>query len=217
MDKIELPKYIDHTILKPFATKADIVQLCNEAIEHNFAAVCVNPSMVEYAKAILKGSPVNVCTVVGFPLGANATSIKLEEAQLCIEHGAHEIDMVINIGEAKAGNWKYVENEITQLATLCHSMRSTLKVIFENCFLTDDEIILACKASVVAGADYVKTSTGFGTSGATLEDVTLMKETVNGKCKIKAAGGIRDKESAIAMIKAGADRIGTSAGVKIVE
>jgi len=216
MDKIELAKYIDHTVLKPFATKDDILQLCNEAIEHSFAAVCVNPSMVECAALILKGSPVKICTVVGFPLGANTTQTKIYETGLCLEYGANEIDMVINIGEAKAGNWDFVENEILNLAELCHSAKATLKVIFENCFLTDEEIVKACQASVKAGADYVKTSTGFGTGGATLEDVTLMKKSVDGKCKIKAAGGIRDIESAVAMINAGADRIGTSAGIKIV-
>ncbi len=216
MNSISLAKYIDHTNLKPFATENDIVRLCEEAVHYGFAAVCVNPYWTATASNALRSSNVKVCSVVGFPLGATPTSIKVAEAESCLEDGADEIDMVINIGEAKSGNWDFVENEIRVLAELCKAYDSKLKVIFENCYLKKEEIILACRASVAAGADYVKTSTGFGSSGAVLEDVVLMVKEVAGKCKVKAAGGIRDKSTAVKMIEAGADRIGTSSGIQIV-
>jgi deoxyribose-phosphate aldolase len=213
---MEIARYIDHTLLKATATEDDIVKLCLEADEHSFASVCVNPCRVPAATAALAESDVKVCCVTGFPLGATSTFAKLAETRWCLDNGACEIDTVINIGEVKAGNWRFVEEELREMAELVHSKDAILKVIFENCLLERSEIIRACETSVLAGVDFVKTSTGFAGGGATLEDVELMSKTVAGACGVKAAGGVRNATDALAMIKAGATRIGTSAGVTIV-
>ena len=212
----DLAKYIEHTNLKPFATSNDILTLCGEAEEYQFYSVCVNPVWVPLAMEILENSDVIVCAVVGFPLGATTTSIKIAEAEFCIDNGATEIDMVVNIGDVKSGNWNAVQTEISKLSHFCHKRGAQLKVIMENCYLTESEIVECCESALCAGADFVKTSTGFGTGGATVEDVKLMRQSVCNVCKIKAAGGIKDRETALAMIEAGADRIGTSSGIAIV-
>lgn len=213
---MNIANYIDHTLLKPTASKNDIINLCNEAVKYSFAAVCINPHWIPVAVKALKGTPVKLCTVTGFPLGATATDVKLAETSWCLENGADEIDTVMNIGEAKQGNWDFIEDEIAQIANLVHAGDAELKVILENCLLEKDEIIQACEACVAAGADFVKTSTGFACGGATEEDVSLMVKTVSGRCRVKAAGGVRDAVQAARMIEIGASRIGTSAGVVIV-
>lgn len=207
-------KLFDHTILKAIATKEDVAKICDEAIEGGFASVCINSYWVSYVSQKLEGSSVATCTVVGFPLGAMSTKAKAFEAKQAVEDGADEIDMVINVGELKSGNYEVVRKDIEEVRKACES--KILKVIIETCYLTDEEKIKACKLSVEAGADFVKTSTGFGAGGATVEDVALMKHTVDGCAKVKASGGIRDKATAIAMVEAGADRLGTSATVAIV-
>lgn len=212
---MKLSKYIDHTQLKADATKSDIIKLCEEAKQYDFMTVCVNPCWIPVSKEILNDTDVKVCVVIGFPLGAMTTESKVFEAKDAIEKGADEIDMVINIAKLKDGDYEYVKNEIYQIKQAIGS--HLLKVIIECCLLTDEEKVLACKASVEAGADYVKTSTGFSTSGATVEDVKLMKETVGDYAKVKAAGGIRTKEEFEAMIEAGAERIGTSRGCSLIE
>ena len=196
-------KYFDHTNLKPEATKDDIRTLCEEAKKYDFASVC------------LSGSNVKTCVVVGFPLGAMNTDVKAYETKKAVKDGADEIDMVIPVGLLKAGEYDAAYEDIKAVRDACEG--KVLKVIFENCLLTDEEKIKACELSVKAGADYVKTSTGFSTGGATISDVALMKAHVEGKCKVKAAGGIRDYNTAAAMIDAGADRLGTSATIKIME
>ena len=208
-------KYIDHTILKPEAQKADIERICKEAVEHDFASVMVNPCWIPFVKEQIKGSDVLAACVVGFPLGANSTAVKVFEVKDAIANGADEVDMVINIGQLKDGNDEYVIDEIRQLKAAAGN--KTLKVIIETCLLTDDEKIRACKEVVAAGADFVKTSTGFSTGGATVSDVKLMKEAVKGSSvKVKASGGVRSPEDFKAMIEAGAERIGTSSGCKLV-
>ena len=208
-------KYIDHTILKPEAQKADIERICKEAVEHDFASVMVNPCWIPFVKELIKGSDVLAACVVGFPLGANSTAVKVFEVKDAIANGADEVDMVINIGQLKDGNDEYVTDEIRQLKAAAGN--KTLKVIIETCLLTDDEKIRACKDVVAAGADFVKTSTGFSTGGATVSDVKLMKEAVKGSSvKVKASGGVRSPEDFKAMIEAGAERIGTSSGCKLV-
>ena len=207
-------KLIDHTLLKQDATPEQILKLCEEAKEHDFMSVCVNPAYVPLAAEALKGSDVKVCTVIGFPLGMNLTRTKVEEAQLCIKQGADEIDMVINVGMLKAGNDDYVEAEIAELKAVAGER--VLKVIIETCLLTDEEKVRACLLSKNAGADFVKTSTGFSTGGATVHDVKLMRETVGPEMGVKASGGIRTHEDLLAMVEAGANRIGTSNGVKII-
>ena len=208
-------KYIDHTILKPEAQKADIERICKEAVEHDFASVMVNPCWIPFVKEQTKGSDVLAACVVGFPLGANSTAVKVFEVKDAIANGADEVDMVINIGQLKDGNDEYVTDEIRQLKAAAGN--KTLKVIIETCLLTDDEKIRACKDVVAAGADFVKTSTGFSTGGATVSDVKLMKEAVKGSSvKVKASGGVRSPEDFKAMIEAGAERIGTSSGCKLV-
>ncbi len=207
-----LSSYIDHTLLKPTATKADILQICNEAKQYHFASVCVNPCWVKLCAEALKGSGVKVCTVIGFPLGANTSEIKAQEAALAIKEGASEVDMVINIGALKEGNTDYVYQDI--LAVRKASEGKTLKVIIETSYLTDEEKKTVCKLCAKSGADFVKTSTGFSSAGATAEDVKLMKEASG--IKVKASGGVRTKEDALKMIEAGASRLGASAGVKIV-
>ena len=208
-------KYIDHTILKPEAQKADIERICKEAVEHDFASVMVNPCWIPFVKEQIKGSDVLAACVVGFPLGANSTAVKVFEVKDAIANGADEVDMVINIGQLKDGNDEYVTDEIRQSKAAAGN--KTLKVIIETCLLTDDEKIRACKDVVAAGADFVKTSTGFSTGGATVSDVKLMKEAVKGSSvKVKASGGVRSPEDFKAMIEAGAERIGTSSGCKLV-
>jgi len=208
---------IDHTLLKPEATHDQITQLCEEAREYGFAAVCVNPTNVKLATELLKGSPVAVCTVIGFPLGATLPEVKAYEAQQTIHHGATEIDMVINIGALKSEDYELLEQDITAVARTCHDNGAICKVIIEAALLTEEEKITACQLAKKAGSDYVKTSTGFGPGGATVEDVTLMRRVIGPSMGIKAAGGIRTLETAKKMIEAGATRIGTSSGVKIVQ
>ena len=213
--QMELNKYIDHTILKANATRADVEKLCAEAREYQFASVCINTCYVPLAAERLAGSDVKVCCVVGFPLGAMSTPAKAYETRWAVEHGAQEVDMVINVGAMVDGDEDYVRRDIQAVVDAAHP-RAAVKVILENCLLTDEQKIRACKLCVQAGAEFVKTSTGFSTGGATAEDVALMKEAVAGKAKVKAAGGIRTRQDALSMIEAGADRIGASAGIAIV-
>ena len=209
-----LNRYIDHTLLKPEASAAQIENLCQEALTYNFFSVCINPQYVQLAKKILQDSEVSVCTVVGFPLGANTTEAKIFETRNALSHGADEIDMVLNIGAIKSGNWKLVEEDIRQVNITCGE--KILKVIFETCLLSHDEIIMASQVAERAGADFIKTSTGFSTGGATLEDVILMRKSATQNVKIKASGGVRDYKTAIAMIEVGAERLGTSSGIAIM-
>ena len=210
-----LNKYIDHTILKATASSADIQKLCEEAIEHEFYSVCVNGCYVADAKHLLQGTDVKVAAVVGFPLGAMTTASKVFEAKEAIENGASEIDMVINVAKLKDGEFDYVENEIRLIKGAIGD--NVLKVIIETCYLTDEEKVKACELSLVAKADFVKTSTGFGTGGATYEDVKLMKSVVGDNAKVKASGGVRDKETAQKYVDLGAERLGTSSGIEIVK
>ena len=210
-----LNKYIDHTILKATASSADVQKLCEEAIEHEFYSVCVNGCYVADAKHLLQGTDVKVAAVVGFPLGAMTTAAKVFEAKEAVENGASEIDMVINIAKLKDGEFEFVENEIRQIKEAIGD--NVLKVIIETCYLTDEEKVKACELSLVAKADFVKTSTGFGTDGATYEDVKLMKSVVGDNAKVKASGGVRDKETAQKYINLGAERLGTSSGIDIVK
>lgn len=212
---MEFNKYFDHTLLKPEATLPEIQKLCEEAAKYNFASVCVNPNYVAAAKEFLKGTDVDVCTVIGFPLGANTPAVKAFEAMEAVKQGATEIDMVIAVGQLKNKENDYVQAEIELVKKACGN--NTLKVIIETCLLTDEEKVRACELCVAAGADFVKTSTGFGSKGATVEDVALMKKTVAGRAKVKAAGGIRDAVTAKAMIAAGADRIGASKTIEILQ
>lgn len=210
-----IASYIDHTMLAPQATVSQIRKLCEEAVKYHFASVCVNSCHVALCAELLKGTGVNVCTVVGFPLGAMSTKAKAFEAECAVADGAVEIDMVINVGALKDENWTFVEDDIRAVKKACGG--KLLKVILETCLLTDDEIVRACQLSEAAGADYVKTSTGFSKGGATAEAVSLMRKTVGDRLGVKASGGIRDRESALKMIEAGASRLGCSAGVKIME
>lgn len=209
-------KLIDHTLLKADATEKEIVRLAEEAKEYGFASVCVNPQWVSLAAKELKGSDVKVCTVIGFPLGASTTAVKVFETQDAISNGAEEVDMVINIGLLKAGNDDAVEADMRAVANAAHG-KALLKVIIETCLLTEEEKVRACQLVVNAGADYVKTSTGFSTGGATVEDVMLMRKVVGPNLGVKASGGIRDKNDLEKMAKAGATRIGASSGVKIMQ
>lgn len=211
---MEINKFIDHTILKAAATKEDVKKLCDEAKEYGFYSVCVNGANVEYAFSQVKDSDVKVAAVVGFPLGAMATDTKVFEAKKAIEDGASEIDMVINIGALKDKDYGLVENEIRKIKEAIGS--NVLKVIIETCYLTDEEKVKACELSVNAKADFVKTSTGFGTGGATFEDVELMKKTVGDKAEVKASGGVKDLETAKKYVELGATRLGTSSGIAIV-
>jgi deoxyribose-phosphate aldolase len=208
---------IDHTVLKPEATPEQIKKLCAEAKQYGFAAVCVQPCYVELAATELRGSAVKVASVVGFPHGATLGSVKAFEAAESARAGATEVDMVINVGALKAGNREYVENDIRAVAEAAHNNGAILKVIIETALLSRDEKIAACELSVAAGADFVKTSTGFSTAGATAEDVTLMRSVVGDKLGVKAAGGIRTAADAVAMLQAGANRIGASASVAIIK
>jgi deoxyribose-phosphate aldolase len=208
---------IDHTLLKPDATQDQIAQLCYEARKYGFASVCINPAYVELCAQLLKGSGIPVCTVVGFPLGATSTETKVFEAQQAVREGATEVDMVINVGGLKSRDYELVERDIASVARACHAGRAILKVIIEAALLTDEEKVVACQLTKVAGADFVKTSTGFGPGGATPEDVALMRRVVGPTMGVKAAGGIRSYEDAEKMIAAGASRIGASASVKIMQ
>lgn len=212
--KASIAKTIDHTLLKPTATAEQIRELCSEARANHFASVCVNPRWVPLVAKELNNSDVLVCTVIGFPLGANPTDIKVEETKWAVKNGAQEVDMVIDLGSMKGGDYKAVEEDIR--AVVKAAGKATVKVIIETCFLSNDEKRIACEAAMKAGAHFVKTSTGFGTGGATVEDVKLMRKTVGDAMKVKASGGVRSYHDAIAMLEAGADRIGTSSGVAIV-
>lgn len=217
MDRQTVASRIDHTLLKPEARAAAIRTLCREALEFQFAAVCVNPYWVRLAAAELAGSVVRVATVIGFPLGANATAVKAYEAEHALAAGAQELDMVLNVGEVKDGCLSAVEADIAAVVRVAHASNATVKVILETALLTDDEKRAVCRVAQQAGADFVKTSTGFGPGGATLADVQLMREVVGPTMGVKASGGIRTWDDCRAMMAAGASRIGTSAGVAILQ
>lgn len=211
-----LSSMIDHTLLKPDATEEQIKKLCKEARENKFASVCINPHYVPLAVECLRGSDVKVCTVIGFPLGASTTRTKVAEAKEVVENGAGEVDMVINIGALKSGDIDAVRNDIESVVIAVKD-RALVKVIIETCLLTDEEKVKACQIAKMAGADFVKTSTGFSTGGATVEDVKLMRQVVGSEMGVKASGGVRSFATAMEMIKAGANRLGTSSGVAIVK
>lgn len=211
----ELAGMMDHTLLKAFATPADIDKICKEAMEIGAASVCVNPTNVKQAAKALAGSTVKTCTVIGFPLGANTPETKAFETRDAIKNGAQEVDMVINIGAAKAGDWELVYRDIQ--AVVDAAAGTLVKVIIETCYLTDEEKVNACKAAARAGADFVKTSTGFGTGGATAHDVALMKSSIPENMKVKASGGMRKWEDVVPNLEAGASRLGVSASLAILE
>lgn len=213
---MDFAKMIDHTILKPEATKEEVKKLCNEAVRYGFHSVCVNSSYVYYCAQLLKDTDVKVCTVVGFPLGAMSTDGKVGETLAAVEDGAEEIDMVIHIGMIKSGDWKYVKEDVASVVEAAGD-RAIVKVILETCLLTEEEKIQACRICKEAGADFVKTSTGFSRGGATVADVELMRSTVGPVMGVKASGGIRTAAKAEEMVEAGADRLGTSSGIAIVE
>ncbi len=213
---IDLASMIDHTLLKPEATEADIKKVCKEAIEYKFKSVCVNTHYVSLVSSQLKGSGVLTCAVVGFPLGASTTRAKVDETYDALKNGAHEIDMVINIGALKSGDWNIVKKDIEGVTHAARG-RAIVKVILETNLLNDEEKIKACTIAKMAGADFVKTSTGFNKGGATIADIKLMRQVVGPKMGVKASGGVRDLETARAMIAAGATRIGTSSGINIVK
>ena len=208
-------KMIDHTVLKADTPLETVKRICDEAMEYGFASVCINPCHVAYCADYLKDSNVNVCTVIGFPLGANTSAVKAFETKDAIANGADEIDMVMNIGALKDKNYDLVRDDVKAVVEAANG--TLVKVILETCLLTEDEIKKACELCVEAKADYVKTSTGFSTRGATIEDVRIMKEAVHGKAKVKAAGGVRTPEDMVKIVDAGADRIGTSAGCSLVK
>ncbi len=214
---LNLAGMIDHTLLKPDATPDQVAQLCFEARKYGFASVCINPAWVTLCAQLLQGSPVKVCTVIGFPLGATPPEVKAFETQNAIDHGASEIDMVINIGALKARDLEVVARDVHGVVTVAHARGAIVKVIIEAVLLTDEEKTIACLISKEAGADFVKTSTGFASGGATVHDVALMRRVVGPEMGVKAAGGVRTFEDAQNMIKAGATRIGASAGVKIIQ
>jgi deoxyribose-phosphate aldolase len=215
MTQKELARKFDHTLLKATATEVDIRKLCDEARQYGFASVCVNPCWVLLCSELLKGTEVLVCTVIGFPLGANAASIKVEETKLAVREGAGEVDMVINVGWALEGRWEAVEDEIHRIRDAAAPV--PLKVIIETCYLNNDQIVKACQAATKANAAFVKTSTGFGTAGATVDHVRLMKKNIAAGMKVKASGGIRTLSDTLALLEAGAERIGASAGVAIIK
>lgn len=212
----ELAGMIDHTLLKPETTPEEVEQICKEAVEYKFASVCINPGYVVLATSKLKNSLVKVCSVIGFPLGATTTKSKVYEAEEAISNGAQEVDMVINVGRLKAGDYEYVGNEIDTVVSAAHSKTAVVKVIIETCLLTDDEKEKACLLAKDAGADFVKTSTGFSKGGATAADVALMRKVIGPSMGVKASGGIRSYYDAAIMVQNGATRIGTSSGVKII-
>lgn len=217
LTEASLAKYFDHTFLKAYATRADFEKLCKEARELGTAMVAINSAQVRVCKELLEGCDVHVGAAISFPLGQSVLEIKVEETKKAIQDGADEIDYVINIGEAKMGHWDYIEEEMRQITEICRAHKVISKVIFENCYLEKDEIKKLAEIAKKVKPDYIKTSTGFGTGGATLEDVRLMKETVGDDVKVKAAGGVRDWETCKAMIEAGAERIGTSSSIAILE
>ncbi|WP_338984250.1 deoxyribose-phosphate aldolase [Spiroplasma endosymbiont of Diplazon laetatorius] len=212
---MNLNKYIDHTLLKADAKKSEIEKICSEAKEFDFATVCINPTHISYAKGLLEGTDVGITTVVGFPLGATTSEVKAFETKQAIKNGATEIDMVINIGAVKDANWDLVLNDMK--AVKAAAPNNCVKVILENCLLTKEEITKCCELALEAKLEFVKTSTGFSTGGATFEDVALMKSIVKDNAKVKAAGGVRTYDDAMKMIENGADRLGTSGGVAIVK
>ncbi|HEY7697970.1 MAG TPA: deoxyribose-phosphate aldolase [Vicinamibacteria bacterium] len=212
-----LASLIDHTLLKPEATEEQIRKLCSEAAEFHFATVCIQPTWVRLATGLLSGTGVSVCTVAGFPLGANTQDVKAYEARRAVFDGAAEVDMVINIGALKSRDYRTVEEDVRGVVRACHEGGALTKVILETALLTREEKIKASTLAAAAGADFVKTSTGFGPGGATVEDVALMREVVGEKIGVKAAGGVRDRATAEEMVKAGANRIGASAGIRIVQ
>lgn len=217
LTEASLAKYFDHTFLKAYATRADFEKLCKEARELGTAMVAINSAQVRVCKELLEGCDVHVGAAISFPLGQTVLEIKVEETKKAIQDGADEIDYVINIGEAKMGHWDYIEEEMRQITEICRAHKVISKVIFENCYLEKEEIKKLAEIAKKVKPDYIKTSTGFGTGGATLEDVRLMKETVGDDVKVKAAGGVRDWETCKAMIEAGAERIGTSSSIAILE
>ncbi|WP_331478057.1 deoxyribose-phosphate aldolase [Terrisporobacter hibernicus] len=212
--KQDIANMIDHTVLKAFSSKEDVIKVCKEAKEHGFFSVCINPTHIELAKQELEGSNVKVCTVIGFPLGANTSEVKAFETKDSISKGAHEVDMVINIGALKDKNYDLVYKDIKAVVDAANK-EALVKVIIETCYLTDEEKKIACELSVKAGADYVKTSTGFGTGGSTPEDIKLMRDVVGPNVGVKASGGVRTTDDAIKVIDAGASRIGASASISI--
>ncbi|MBN1945644.1 MAG: deoxyribose-phosphate aldolase [Bradymonadales bacterium] len=209
--------YIDHTLLKPNATESDLTKLCDEAREHQFVSVCVNPFWVEFCARRLAGTPVKVCAVIGFPLGATPPKVKAYEAEQCLLKGASELDMVLNIGALKSRQYDLVRTDIEMVAQACRQVNALSKVILETGLLTDEEKVRACELAKAAGADFVKTSTGFGPGGATVDDVALMRRVVGPAMGVKASGGVKNLEDVQKMISAGANRIGASAGVQIVK
>lgn len=215
MTELNLASYIDHTLLKPESTEAEVLQLCKEAKAHEFKTVCINPYWVKLAKKALEGSSVGITTVIGFPLGASTTEVKVFETKQAISDGATEIDMVINIGELKAQQNTRVLEDIKAVVEAANDV--LVKVILENSLLTEKEKVTACELSKEAGASFVKTSTGFSSGGASVDDIKLMRETVGPDLGVKASGGVRDKAAALAMIKAGATRLGASAGIEIIK
>ncbi|KGK86132.1 deoxyribose-phosphate aldolase [Clostridium sp. HMP27] len=215
MTKNQLARMIDHTVLKADTKEEKIEEICKEALQYNFASVCINPCNIEFAAKLLKGSEVKVCTVIGFPLGANTTATKAFETKDAIEKGASEVDMVINIGKLKDKDYDYVKKDIEAVVKEAKGKALT-KVIIETCLLTDEEKIMACKLSKEAGSDFVKTSTGFSTGGATVSDIKIMREAVGENLGVKASGGVRTYEDSIAIINAGATRIGASASIDII-
>lgn len=217
MTKEELAHIFDHTFLKAYASRDDFIQLCNEAKSIGAAMVAINSEPVKLCKELLQGTNIHVGAAISFPLGQTTLDIKLAETKQAIDDGADELDYVINIGKAKMHDWNYIEQEMRSIVELCHENQVICKVIFENCYLTKEEIVKIAEIAKEVKPDYIKTSTGFGTSGATVEDVRLMKETVGNEVKVKAAGGIRDWKTCQAMIEAGASRIGTSSSLKILE
>ena len=216
-DPTRIAGLIDHTLLKPEATTTQIIQLCQEASQHNFASVCVNPTYVKLATELLQNSNVEVCTVIGFPLGATTTEVKIFETEQALRDGATEVDMVINIGALKGGDDKLVEQDISRVTQATHNSGALCKVIIETALLTDEEKVQACRLAQKAGADFVKTSTGFSSGGAIVADVTLMRQTVGPTMGVKASGGIRTLAKAKNMVAAGANRLGVSNGVKIMQ
>lgn len=212
----ELAGMIDHTLLKPEATKEQIMQLCREAQKYNFASVCINPCYVSLCSKLLRDTAVKVCTVIGFPLGATSTAAKTFEGEHALRDGAKELDMVINVGMLKSGEYDYVENDIFAVVTTARRYRALTKVILETGLLTDEEKIKGCILAKQAGADFVKTSTGFAKGGATVGDISLMRKVVGSAMGVKASGGVRTREDALALVASGADRIGASASVKII-
>ncbi len=216
MEKNILARYIDHTFLKQTATRQQIIKLCEEAVQHRFAAVCVPPSYVELAKDMCENKGIKVATVIGFPMGYSHTEAKATEIELAIGNGADELDVVMNLGDLLNGNIEYLFNEISYLTQLCHERNAIIKVIIESGILTESQIKMACQVCADAEVDFVKTSTGFAQSGATIDAVKLMRKILPKNISIKASGGIKNQEQAIAFIEAGANRIGTSSGVEIM-